>query len=516
MTAETRLEQSYEDLPYTADPQPFTHPCHLALIATLFGRKAISVDNCRILELGCADGGNILPVASDYRSSQFVGIDLSSRQIAQARTYAEQLGLANIEFHCGNILEVREQYGHFDYIICHGVYSWVSGAVQDHILAIGRELLSPDGIMYVSYNTYPGWHLRGIVRDLFSYHSRSFQSTDEKLAQSRGLLKFLVESPSTAGETYRQVLIDEAEHLNGKTDSSVFHEHLEEHNTPLYFHEFIERVDQAGLRYLGDADLSQMMIERFDDETAEALNQASLLEQEQYMDFLTCRSFRRSLICHPAGEIDRTITKDRLHKLSFSLAEPLDSRGEEVLETEFVGQSRSITTNHPVFEALLAQLADTWPSWQTAKQLADQIHLVLGQSAGTELIDEIHEDLVILICRGVVLARKEPRPVATSPTETPRANAWARLQSALSCSTVTNCHHQPVAMPVLHIYVLSRLDGTRTRQKLLDEVTDAFRSGDLVLKTDDGTSPIGDSAVAKLLDSTLGDLANYGLLIPND
>jgi SAM-dependent methyltransferase len=163
---------SYDEVPYASDPYPQSHPDQLATVATLFGMAPAPVDRCRVLELGCARGGNLIPLALALPRSRFVGIDSSAHQVVAAREVIAALGLGNIEVSQRSILDVDAGFGSFDYIICHGTYSWVPSEVQDKILAVCARNLAPGGVAYVSYNTYPGWHLRGLVRDLLCYHRR--------------------------------------------------------------------------------------------------------------------------------------------------------------------------------------------------------------------------------------------------------------------------------------------------------------------------------------------------------
>ena len=127
-----------------------------------------------MLELGCASGDNLIPMALGLPNARFVGIDLSARQIEQGQRQVSALGLANIELRQYNIADVDASWGKFDYIICHGIYSWVPAPVRERLLAICRDNLAPNGVAYVSYNTLPGWHMRGMIRDMMIYHSAAF------------------------------------------------------------------------------------------------------------------------------------------------------------------------------------------------------------------------------------------------------------------------------------------------------------------------------------------------------
>src|SRR6476619_1779852 len=97
---------SYDEVPYESFAVFETHPDHLAVMGRLFGLTPPAVETCRVLELGCAGGGNLIPLAQVLPGGRFVGVDLSGRQIAQAKANAEALGLANITFHAMSLTEV--------------------------------------------------------------------------------------------------------------------------------------------------------------------------------------------------------------------------------------------------------------------------------------------------------------------------------------------------------------------------------------------------------------------------
>jgi SAM-dependent methyltransferase len=253
---------SYDQIPYISLAFPQTHPDHLAGIARLFALRPPDITACRVLELGCASGGNLLPMAFNLPGSEFIGIDLSQKQVDDGRHAIAALGLRNVRIEPASIADVDEGWGPFDYIICHGVFSWVERDVQDHILTIASRNLSPNGIAYVSYNTYPGWHMREMVRHTMRYHAEQFSDPREQVEQARAMLTFLATASAGTG-AYHELMSGEAERLSRSPDSYVFHEHLERTNLPVYFHEFIERAERAGLQYLSEAVVSEMLTSLF-------------------------------------------------------------------------------------------------------------------------------------------------------------------------------------------------------------------------------------------------------------
>ena len=147
-----------------------------------------------MLELGCAAGNNLIPFAERHPGARALGLDLSSVQIAQGVSAIERLGLSNVEVKTFDISEVDASLGQFDYIVCHGVYSWVPGPVQDAILRVCSENLAPNGVAYVSYNVYPGWKAREIVRDAMILRGGPRDTPEEKLSYARGMIEFLAQS----------------------------------------------------------------------------------------------------------------------------------------------------------------------------------------------------------------------------------------------------------------------------------------------------------------------------------
>src|SRR5262245_19905923 len=163
-------------------------------------------DTCRMLELGCSMVGNLIAMAQNHPGAQFVGIDSSARQIAVGWKSIDALGLKNIRLRQLDILDAGADLGEFDYIIAHGVLSWVPLKTQDGMLELCRRHLGSNGVAYFSYNTYPGWHIRGIVRDMMLYRSMQFSDPATRLAQAKALVEFVAQSARSENDPYRQML----------------------------------------------------------------------------------------------------------------------------------------------------------------------------------------------------------------------------------------------------------------------------------------------------------------------
>jgi SAM-dependent methyltransferase len=296
-----RLRTDYDTTPYNAVSYPQSAPGHLAAVAYLFGLETPDVSSARVLEIGCAAGGNVIPYAAAHPHVRVVGIDLSPAQIDQGRLTVQALGLDNVELLAGDIASMDlGSLGQFDFVIAHGVYSWVLADVQDALLSAFRTLLAPDGVAYMSYNVYPGWKSKEIARDAMLLASGASATPEAKARDARGMVDFL-EHVVPADGVLARVLAEFREHSEGFGDSYLLHDELETFNSPCYFYEMVAHAGKHGLAYLGEAHPEAMFPANFGPKVAEHLLEKCGGVQvliEQYIDFVTNRMFRETLLVH--------------------------------------------------------------------------------------------------------------------------------------------------------------------------------------------------------------------------
>jgi SAM-dependent methyltransferase len=287
-------EISYDELPYTNYAFAQTHPDRIAALATLFGVEPPPVASCRVLELGCAAAGNLVPMAVTMPDARFVGIDLSARQIADGQAIVDALALRNVELRALSITDIEESLGSFDYIVAHGVFSWVPHDVQERLLEICSRHLAPNGVAFVSYNTLPGWHARGVIRELMRYHVEPFEDGRTKVREARAIGEFLAANLSSdAG--YSAAVTAQIEALRGDDDAYIAHEHLEGCNDPVYFHQFVERAAAHRLQYLAESDFGTMLLANLRPEVAQRL--AELTRSGASSTWTSCATARSGRRC---------------------------------------------------------------------------------------------------------------------------------------------------------------------------------------------------------------------------
>ena len=306
MTTNTNDVQQtiYSELGYKSMPFPYTTPATLEAYAALVGISAPNPKNARVLELGATYGGNIISQALFYPDATFVGIELSQEQVEKGNEVIANAGLTNVSLVQSDIASIGSEIGTFDYIIAHGVYSWVDDGVKDALLRLIDEHLAEDGIAYVSYNTYPGWHTMEEVRQLMMFSNRDKAQFNHKEKVLHGktigsivgsqILKYdnLKERNSKFLGALRSVM--------QKDEYYVGHDHLEPNNDPVYFYQFNDHLEAHNLAYLCDADLTLSMVRSFDADIADTLDKLALndhVAQEQYLDFMLDTTFRKSIIC---------------------------------------------------------------------------------------------------------------------------------------------------------------------------------------------------------------------------
>lgn len=311
----------YKELGYKSYPFPFTTPAYLEAYGALVGLNTPPAKTARVLELGATYGGNIISQAVFNPEATFVGIELSQDQVEKGNQIISDAKLDNVSLIQGNILNFEESMGTFDYIIAHGFYSWISDEMKDKLLNIISNHLADNGIAYVSYNTYPGWHTMEEVRQLMLFANREQDNLTHKEKVLRGktvgslvgaqILNYgnLKERNSKFLGALRSVM--------QKDDYYVGHDHLEPHNDPCYFYQFNDHLKAHNLAYVCDADLTLSMVRTYDESIADKLEQLapnSQADQEQYSDFILDTTFRKSIICKAS------VAKD----INFAVANPAE------------------------------------------------------------------------------------------------------------------------------------------------------------------------------------------------
>jgi 2-polyprenyl-3-methyl-5-hydroxy-6-metoxy-1,4-benzoquinol methylase len=506
-----RTRASYDEAPYFSAPLLREQPARMAANAFFLGLSPPDVASARVLEIGCASGGHLIPLAFATPQARYLGIDLSPVQIADGKARIARLGLANIALEARSLADLGEADGPFDYIICHGVYSWIPEPLRDDLLRVTRERLSPDGVAIISFNVLPGWRLFQIARDSLHLHAAMQADPARRAAQSRELFD-LLDKESYERHSYGRFWRDEARRMAAGGDSYIAHEIFEDSNSPCTFSDFTARARGHGLAYLSEASLAAnnpMGLAPAGGASIVALSAGDDDKREQYIDIFSGRSFREALLVHAAkaSAIDRSAPAARIAALD--LIAPLNLRSAPV-EGEpgrwiVADSDEGVVIADPGVEAAIARLIARLPASSRLDDIAG-----FGEKRAA-----IAEALIRLVVFGQLAIATQP--IACANRVAPRPKAWplAAREAEVGNSTATP-RHTLLAFTPLQRLLLPLLDGTRSHDDLVAYAVDKAMSGFMTISSGGTRLEDRDALTAYLTPAvaqTLESLARAGVLI---
>ncbi|MGB7220243.1 MAG: class I SAM-dependent methyltransferase [Vicinamibacterales bacterium] len=519
---------AYDEVPYACRPIPCTAPEQLAMASLLHGGPCPAFEGARFLEIGCGDGANLLPLAFFRPDCEFVGVDASAVQIADARRSVERLTLHNITLHADDICELGPTLGRFDYIVAHGVISWVSDIVRDGILDFCREHLADDGLLYLSYNTHPGWLIRGVVRSSMVGPRGSGESLRQMADEARRRAAALRKEVENVPHPYAQLLSRELAYAEAAEESSVVHDYLADHNRAYWFRELASLATGFGFRYLTEAPFTQP-----DYRVPPALREAARtltsdpIMMEELIDVLWYRQHRSSLFCRhtaPSASASGDLPFDRI-----SVAAAVRPRSEAVQLTPGVDETFdgllepdvAIALGDPLGKATLATLAAIWPRGLGWRQLvAQSIERVRasGLDVPDDAVADLQAQLLSLNAMGQVNLRLRDLPLSQASSERPAVAALTRWEAERR-SLMTTPTHQRVSLASIDRLIVEHLTGAHTPAEIVAAVVaklqppESSRESEVlraVAELPESTTP--EQWVASRLAYDLGFLGSWGLL----
>jgi SAM-dependent methyltransferase len=475
----------YNDVPYTSFPNAAHHPDRLATIGTLLGLDVAPIATCRVLEFACGDGSNLIPIATTLPKADFVGFDFAARPVARAQRMARELGLTNIRLLELDLRDLPADLGKFDYIIAHGLYSWVPAEVRAHVLPMIARHLAPNGVAFVSYNTLPGCHMRRVVWDMLKYHTRDVAGKAATVAAARALLD-IVATPVSDENSNQQAMRAQVRNAAESSDAALAHDDLSESNDPVYFHEFMVDASGAGLTFLAEANMSTMLGGGLAPQVRQTLGRLDRLEREQYLDFINFRPFRESLLCHA-------------NALTQFAVQPARAAGLHVLPSLEVRQAAAsnppTTESDANFGAIKRFLLAQWPRSVTVADLGRW----RAQNASAMADGNAQRPTELLVAElyiaGLVDLRTAPVAVAAVPGERPEAFSAARWLNR-EREIIPSLYHEALRyQDPLGRKLLALLDGTRTREDLMAALGGPFAGPAGRARLDDALKTLASKAL---------------------
>jgi SAM-dependent methyltransferase len=486
MQTTDKPQTAYDRVPYPSGVFPQTHPNRLATVAFLRGMDPAPVSHCRVLELACGTAANLVSFGHQFPESEFVGVDLARLPIAAGKSLVADLGLQNVALHALDLCEASEDsLGKFDYIIAHGVYSWVAHPVRERILEICRQMLTARGIAYISYNAYPGNHFRDLVRAIMRFHTQNFDTVQEKARQGRALIKFLAESrPKT--NYYVESLRAQLERIERYQDESLYHDDLSPINQPFYFHEFMADAQRYGLKYVGEAAPGDLESIKFTPEVINKMNElqgASEIVREQYRDFLSGCGFRQTLLCRDEIELAPDLQVNRIPALFAMCDAVLVENSQPGKPPQFkYPRGDVIECGHALTQAALEYLTKQWPAAVPFDPLLQAAVAKTNDdpssSPSSEQAVTLAESLAKSYQSGLISLNVHPPNVANRVSRCPAISKLARTQMQRGRRATTQLHTSLQLPDDLAVSFALLLDGTRDEKALFDGLLEKLKSGE--------------------------------------
>jgi methyltransferase-like protein len=515
-------DEAYEQFQYENFPFSSTHPDWLYTVGRLHGLDPVPVQQCRVLELGSGRGGNLVPLAVQFPEAEFVGVDLAASQVADGQRAVADLGLVNIRFAAMDICDVPTSWGEFDYIICHGVYSWVPPAVRSRILEIAATQLSASGVAFISYNTNPGWHARGMLRSMMKKMVPHGPPAQMAAAAREFLEMYLSRMPIDA--PLRPWVNAELSLLLGLSDRYIYFEHLVDENTAFYLTDFVNEARAHKLAYIADAEPTTTVMEQIGTDHQEVL--ATYGEDpvagEQIVDMITTRYFRRSLLCREDAPLRSPLMSD--HNgiamaprfascwLAVEADDDVVDLGEGVEVSVEADDNIVITSSDVHGSAISWILAENRPSTIGFEALVATAADRLSAVADEEFTEALARRAWRLFQRGKINIGWWQRPRLSIAPEQPQAWQLAQYQAERGEECVTTMAHERLAVDSLDRLLLVASDGTRSATDLLAQAAVALENGDLSIELDG--APLVDLAVLdELVQSKLLRFAEQAVLL---
>jgi SAM-dependent methyltransferase len=481
------VANAYDQVRYPSAVQEGLHPATISVFACLHDRTFAPASGCRVLEIGCGEGANLMSIAATAPRSQLVGFDLAETAIAKGRATAAAAKLGNVELSVMDILKAPESLGEFDYIIAHGVYAWVPAPVRDAMMRLIGRALSSQGLALISYNALPGCRIRQMVRDILLDCLAGTDDTKSRLAEANEWLEFFAASWSES-DPLQNAMRKEAKNLLLHPPEVLFHDEMGETYEPQFVSDVAAHAKRYGLQYLCDAQPArgcEALIPSAEREILRERTGDDWVRFEQHYDYAALLPYRETILCRDSGIIDRSAAWTRVRRL---YARGQFVPGDASVSGKFEFRTRGngcASTSEISIANLLGHIGAAEPhSISLASEIGDQ---------------KIGETLLRLFRIGALSLQTEPFPFTLTPGKHPVASTLARLQAAQGQANLTSLQHTTVDIPDVGArHFITLLDGTRTRHDLALEMA--------------RFTAVPEETIAAKLNENLNTLAHMGLL----
>ena len=319
------------DIEYVAGFYRELSPTHLNFACVANGFEPVRTDRpYTYCELGSGRGVTIDVLAAANPNGHFYGVDFNPAHVRGARQLAESADLSNVTLLENSFEELVEgkvrDLPQFDFIVLHGVYTWVSAENRKHVRRFISDFLKLGGIVYVTYNAMPGWAsalpLQRLVREFASLRSaRSDVRLDDARAFVRRMNELQAEyfTGNPVGPRLQALMSSHPNYL--------VHEYLNEYFEPFYHADVARQLfDECKVQFVGSADLPLAFPSLY--LTQEKLDLLATVHDattaETAKDYFLNTSFRKDIYVRGARSLNKQRQLDALSRFGLALHVPRD------------------------------------------------------------------------------------------------------------------------------------------------------------------------------------------------
>jgi SAM-dependent methyltransferase len=466
---------SYDEMPYATLAQRSTDPNRLAAIGRLYGIDVPSPEKAAVLEIGCGTGANLIHIAERFPESRCVGIDMSERHIAEGQRISKVAGIKNVELRCGDLQNEVVEPGAFDYVICHGVYSWVPPHVQRQLLHALSSAVSEHGLVYVSYNVLPGWRQRGAIRDIMTtgaLHRSVVSSTyaaEERLHGAMELLSLVSSVRASEGDLFGSYVKESVRRFKDSHPAYIFHEYLEEHNSAVLFSEFMQAVELHGLQFVAEAKASMMSADDLGEAVQEYLGRLGddVVTREQCLDVIRNRMFRETLLCKGQHALKRDLKASVFKSLHLVSDYRFVREGPNGAEFREVTEGQVVVTPRDEHSEALKYIGSAGYAGMSFAALCEE----LRKGLVPDLDERMAMHVIVRLWRsGFLDVALQRAPIATKAEGCARISEVARYQATHDEGAVIALQHRSCKISALERQIIAMCDGKRTFGEVLSAV----------------------------------------------
>ena len=460
MTSAETARFAYDEVPYDTETNPDAHPRTMHTLARLFGLSPRPPSTCRVLEIGCGNGEQLLWAAAYLPGARFVGLDLSGEAIAMGERAVKAAGLTNVQLLHRDVCAVdAAELGAFDYVMAHGVYSWVPSEVRPRVLSLMSKVIGEEGVAFVSCNALPGWELQRALRQLARHATRGAPA-EEAVSRTLAMMDKLAALPdqgfmgvlAAQAQQYR-AHVKAAMPVGARYSGYVFHDLLAEHNTPFSAVDVARDAVEAGLRVLCETPLRR--VRRAEEEAGVSELAADMATSGvPFLQVLLCRAGAKA----PTFRGTEAVRETYLHA-------DLRPTGLNRWET-----SAGMSFEVPGPDAALGRAGGRAPAFVHVEELIQ----------GHDGANAEANDVFAAYCMGALTLVAEPPTAIADVTKTPGVSDEVRRRARLASEAgaelcvLTSALHRSFRVPWAELVLVRELDGQASREQIETRVARAF------------------------------------------